>query len=139
MIDRRRTIQATAVGVFGNVSGCARLLSNTVPVEIGVINNRPETHLVTVEITDLDDTVLFETDLEVRPSGSAHREEPYHPSTTVTDLFADGEEYRLRATIEGGDSASTRVTVDCGTDDGEEGWGIRLRSGGGILVHDSSC
>lgn len=107
------------------------------PVEISIINNRAKTQSVHLKVTNSNDVALVDTRLEVRPSGSAHRNKPYHPSTTVQELFTLGTQYRLDVTVEGEAATTTQVTVDCPADEGGEQWGARLLSGGGILVHDS--
>lgn len=139
MATRRAVLRAAVVGAIGSVAGCLQVSSDTVPVEIGIINNQPEIRLVRVKITDQDETVLVDTELEVHPSGSAHRDEPAHPSTTISRLFSMGTVYRFGVSVADGPSRTTRVTVDCPAERGGDQWTARLRSGGGILVHDSSC
>jgi hypothetical protein len=138
MVTRRDVIHAVAAGSTGAIAGCSGLRSETVPVEIAVINNNAETHQFHLRIAEPGDRAIVDTRLEVRPSGSAHRDKPYRPSTTISGLFTFGAEYEFSVEVQGMASRTTRVMVDCQEDEGEQ-WSARLRSGGGILVHDSSC
>ncbi|MFP9193166.1 hypothetical protein [Natronosalvus vescus] len=128
--------RAIAVGSTCGLIGCLGLTDTTVPVVVGVINNRAETHTVALEVADGDETVLTQH-LEVIPSTQAARDgESYSPALTVDDLVVAGEEYWMTVDVVDGDSRTERVVANCSDEGAIHGWTGRLESNGGIRIHD---
>jgi len=137
MMNRRKILKSLSAVSLAALGGCTANDSHNPPVEIGVINNRAETYQVNLELRDTAGELLIETELEVEPSGSAHRDEPFHPTIRIEDLVTTGEEYEFSVEANG-ESHTARVNADCSAEEVNQ-WTARLRDDGSIIVHDSSC
>lgn len=86
MTSRRKVLQAAGTAFAASLAGCFGVGSGDAPAEISVINNRQETHVVPVTLSELDGTQLLDLNLEVRPSTTTDREDSFVPTTSRAEM-----------------------------------------------------
>ena len=136
MLSRRSLlfVGATAASTF---SGCLDRFDDRLDLEVGVINNRDETHTASLEIGTGDGGVVSRWSLEVAPSNEANRDGgSYHPRATISDAVSSGETYQLRYHVDSEAEGSRHLTAACDEDKPVVQWTLRLQSGGGVVIHD---
>ena len=117
MITRRVALQAVAGGTAGLLSGCLLGGESTTPVKTDVINHLEERIGVHLEIETEDGQTVFEQTVHAVPLDELADSDDRKVSTTVSDTYVVGQEYRFHVTIvdtdtyEEGKSTSERGCV----------------------------